>query len=78
MEKTGTYVLSNLKDGGDIMPLFRNLEDPTTSFEKKRKPNALTEEQKKDRVNSDIYKEKIKAYVLRECELTRNMEKVLV
>ena len=58
MEKTGTYVLSNLKDGGDIMPLFRNLEDPTTSFEKKRKPKALTEEQKKDPVNADIYKEK--------------------
>ena len=58
MEKIGAYVLSNLKDGGDIMPLFRNLEDLTTSFETKRKPKALTEEQKKDPVNADIYKAK--------------------
>ena len=75
MEKVGTYVLSNLKDGGDVMPLFRRLENPTTSFDKKRKPKSLTDEQKQDPVNVDIYKEQIKIYVSRQCSLTRNTEK---
>ena len=74
MEKVGTYFLSNLKDGGDVMPLFRRLENPTTSFESKRKPKSLTDDQKMDPVNVDIYKEQIKVYVSRQCSLTRNTE----
>ena len=78
MEKVGTYVLSNLEDGGDVMPLFRRLEDPTISFDKKRKPKSLTDEQKQDPVNVDIYKEQIKIYVSRQCSLRRNTESGMV
>ena len=75
MEKVGNYILSNLKDDGDIMPLFRKLENPITNFELKRMPKELLEDDKKSQVKQDIYKEKIKSYVTRECNLYRNIEK---
>ena len=75
MDKIGNYVLSNLKDGGDIMFLFRKMENPATNFETKYMPTELTEDQKKSQVRQDIYRERIKAYVAREVNMTRNVEK---
>ena len=75
MDKVSNHTLSNFKDGGDLTPLFKKQENPKTSFDKKRKPLPLTEEQKKDDLERDIYKEKVKFFVTRDCNLTRNMEK---
>ena len=38
LEKLGTYIVSNLKDGGDIQPLYANLADPNDNFVAKYKP----------------------------------------
>ena len=76
IEKALNYAISNYKDGGDIAPLLQDLVDPLPEFERKRKPKSLTDEQKKDTVNLDIYKERVKIYVSREMNLTRNIEKM--
>ena len=75
MDKVGNYVLSNLKDGGDIMVLFRKMENPITTFETKYLPAELSDNDKKSQVKQDIYRERIKAYVTREVNMTRNVEK---
>ena len=38
LEKLGTYIVSNLKDGGDIQPLYVALTDPKDNFTSKYKP----------------------------------------
>ena len=76
VEKIANYVYSNIKNGGDLIPLFSNLEDPMNKFNTKRKPTKLTEEQLSDSLEVDIYKECIKVYVAGRTTLTRNMEKV--
>ena len=37
LEKLGTYIVSNLKDGGDIQPLYVALTDPKDNFTSKYK-----------------------------------------
>ena len=74
MDKIGNYVLSNLKDGGDIMVLFRKMENPVKNFETKYLPAELSEDAQKSQVKQDIYRERIKAYVTREVNMTRNIE----
>ena len=32
LEKLGTYIVSNLKDGGDIQPLYATLTNPNDNF----------------------------------------------
>ena len=76
MDKVSNYTLSNFKDGGDLTPLFKKQKNSTKSFDKKIISSPLTEEQKKDDLERDICKEKIKLFVTRDCNLTRNMEKV--
>ena len=76
IEKVLNYAISNFKDGGDIAPLLQDLIDPLPEFERKRKPKSLSDEQKKDTVNVDINKERVKIYVSREMNLTRNVEKM--
>jgi len=73
LEKLGTFILSNFKDGGDLKPLFRRMEDPTTSFRSKRTPIPPIDTA--EVVYKDIYKEEIKMSVSRESNLRRNMEK---
>ena len=67
---------SNIKNGGDLIPLFKDMVDPETKFKSKRKPIKLDEAQKDDELEKDIYKEHVKVYVAGLTLLTRNQEKV--
>ena len=61
LEKMSTYVISNLKDGGDVLTLFTEQTDPTVDFEAKHKPIKPDQsEDDVDEVDIDIYKEDIK------------------
>ena len=59
-EKIGNYVYSNIKNRGDLIPLFSNPKNPMDTFNIKRKSSALTETQLKYPLQIDIYKESIK------------------
>ena len=48
IEKVSTYTYANLKNGGDMLPLFKHLKDPLVSYESKRKPAALPSDKKDD------------------------------
>jgi len=74
-EKVANYIYSNVKNGGDLIPLFSSLRDPMDHFNSKRKPKKLTETQLQDTLEVDIYKESIKVYVSGRTTLTRNVEK---
>ena len=56
VEKVSTYTYSNLKNGGDMLPLFKHLKDPLISYDSKRKPSALASDKKDDELEKDIYK----------------------
>ena len=73
MDRLSNYSLSCRRDGGDLTPLFKKMENPRPSLLKKRKPVALTASEKQDDVENDIYKEKIKLFVSRDNNLSRNM-----
>ena len=76
IDKVSNYVYSNIKNGGDLIPLFKDMVDPETKFKSKRKPIKLDEAQKDDELEKDIYKEHVKVYVAGLTLLTRNQEKV--
>jgi len=38
IEKMNNYVISNLKDGGDMQCVYTNLRDPTDEFQQLHKP----------------------------------------
>lgn len=75
MDKVRNYALTNFKNGKDIMPLFTDMKDPMPSFKNKHKTKTISEEDKKDSVEVDIYQEKIKMYVSREHTVSKNVEK---
>ena len=54
LEKVSTYAISNFKDGGDMNPLFRKMEDPFVSFKLKKILEAPKYDT--DIVDKDIYK----------------------
>ena len=77
MERLATYVVSNLKDGGDIQIIFTELKDPTKSFNELHKPikPETSEGDELDEVDLEIYKEEVKQFVQRKMNLRRNIEK---
>ena len=74
LEKTSTYIISNLKDGADTKSIFKTMTDPTTTFKSRYKPSAPSETG--DSVDKDIYREEVKLYVTRQVNLRRNVEKI--
>ena len=56
VEKVSTYTYSNLKNGGNMLPLFKLLKDPLISYDSKTKPSALSSDKKDDELEKDIYK----------------------
>ena len=60
VDKVSNYVYSNVKNGGDLIPLFKDMVDPEGNFKLKRKPIKLAEDQKYDELEKDIYKEHVK------------------
>ena len=77
LEKIGTYIVSNLKDGGDIQPLYANLIDPNDNFITKYKPTKLDYDLQGeiDEVDLEIYREEVKQFVQRKTNMRRNIER---
>ena len=77
IENSSTYVISNLKDGGDIQCMYKDFKDPTANFQsmnKSIKPDPSTDPNV-DEVDVDLYKEEVKQFVQRKMNLRRNIEK---
>ena len=77
IEKFDTYVISNLKDGGDIQCMYKEFKDPTEDFQsinKPVKPDSSTDPTV-DEVDVDLYKEEVKQFVQCKMSLRRNIEK---
>ena len=77
LEKLGTYIVSNLKDGGYIQPLYSTLSDPNDNFATKHKPvkpepNNSVEI---DEVDQEIYRKEVKQFMQRKINMRRNLEK---
>ena len=77
LEKISTYTISNLKDSGDIQPLFTSLSDPNENFASKFKPTKPEpgEDGEVDEVDHEIYCEEVKQFVQRKINMRRNIEK---
>ena len=74
----GNYIVSNLKDGGDIQPLYATLTDPNLNCAAKYKlvkPES-DETGEVDEVDQEIYREEVKQFVQLKINLRRNLEKV--
>ena len=72
LEKVDTYALSNIKDGGDLKPLFIKMEDPAIKLARKGKPvkpTPTTDDKgntvEVDAVDLHTYKEEVKMFVSR-------------
>ena len=78
LEKLGIYIVSHLKDGGDIQPLYAILSDPNIDFAAKHNPikPKSGEGGEIDEVDHEIYREEVKQFVQRKINLRRNIEKV--
>ena len=68
-ETLKNYVLKNLENGEDIVPLVTKLEDPTTTFEANHALIDLTEEQLMSTVKVKMWELRIKQYLSREWKL---------
>ena len=77
LEKLGTYIVSNLKNGGDIQPLYATLADPSENFAAKHKPikPESDESGELDEVDKEIYREEVKQFVQQKINMRRNLEK---
>ena len=75
-EKLANYVLVNLKDAEDVMPLIEEQVDPRIDFRTNNKPASLTEEQKKDDVDVMIQSQYLKIFATREFAIKDSMNKV--
>ena len=69
--------MSNLKDGGDIQPLYATLTDPNDNFTSKYKPIKPKHDDagELDEVDMEIYREEVKQFVQRKSNMRRNLEK---
>ena len=56
-DKIMNYVISNYKNGGDMKPIFKKLEDPIKAMESKHKPKSL--DGTADQIEKDIQRERI-------------------
>ena len=73
VDKAYYYVISNYKDGGDLKPIFKKLQDPMGEFESKHMPSVI---ENPNNIQKEIQKERVKQYVAREMLLKSNMVKV--
>ena len=65
IEKFSTYVISNLKDGGDKQYMYKDFKVPTSDFQtmnKPIKPDPSTDPNV-DEVDVDLYREEVKQFV---------------
>ena len=78
LEKLGVYIVSNLKDSGDIQPLYATLSDPNIDFAAKHKPIKPKSDEggEVNEVDREMYREEVKQFVQRKINMRRNKEKV--
>ena len=74
-DKVSNYIYSSVTNGGDLIPLFSDLEDPIDQFNAKRKPSPMTDAQNADPTEVEIRKEEIKLFVARRNKLISLAEK---
>ena len=75
IDKVSNYIYSSVTNGGDLIPLFSDLEDPIDQFNAKRKPPPMTDAQNADPTEVEIRKEEIKLFVARRNKLISLAEK---
>ena len=73
-DKVMNYVISNYKNGGDMKPIFKKLQDPIKAMESKLRLKSL--EDSADQTEKNIQRKRIKQSVSREYVLRSNMEKL--
>ena len=76
LEKLSGYAFSTYDDGELLAPFFTDQKDPLSSFNTTHKPVALTDDQKKSEIETEIHKEEIKMFVVRRKNLQGNMVKL--
>ena len=76
LEKITDYILRELKNPRDIVSVVRDLKDPTINFKWNNLPRNLTSQQLKSYVEVAIQREHIKMYVIRESDMSNNMDKI--
>ena len=71
------YIVSNLKDGGDIQPLYVSLTDPSDNFVAKYKPAKPEYDVsgEVDEVDMEIYCKEVKQFVQQKTNMRRNLER---
>lgn len=78
LEKLGNYMVSKLKDGGDVQLLYSDLTEPTKDFQKKHKPINPDpgEGGDVDEVDLEICCEEVEQFVQQKTNLCCNLEKL--
>jgi hypothetical protein len=61
-EKLSNYILSNIKNGDDVVHIVQYMEDPIKTFEKMNKPTELSTDDAKRDINVQIHNQEIKEY----------------
>ena len=76
-ERIGTYIMKEYKNGEDVISVTKDTDvDVIKEFKKEKKPEDLTDEERKSNVEVEIKKEEIKAYVRDLKILVSNMKKM--
>ena len=75
-ERLRNYVLKNLENGEDVIPVITKLEDPTTTFEENHAPGDLTEAELASPVKVKMWELRIKKFLSREWKLRGNLHKL--
>ena len=76
VDKVCMYVVTTLKDGGDMQILFREMKDPLLHLNSNYKPKKPIDDKAPDYSEDlDLYKAEITAFTQRKLNLRRNKEK---
>ena len=76
IEKMIEYVLREVDDASDVLPILSQEKDPIPIFQAEQMPKPLTDEQKKNDVLSAIQTQRIKKYVDREIRVATNVKRI--
>jgi hypothetical protein len=74
--KLTNYVLREVKNAADVVPVISNMVDPRIDFFDKHAPKSLNEKEKQNDVRVAIQEQRIKLYASREAAITEKMNKI--
>ena len=75
-EKLAIHVLSEFRNGRDILPAIKKMTDPRVTLRSRSGPKELTDEEKKSSIEVELQKQRIKPYIEREITARTNMDKL--